>query len=60
MFERKLSTVGTVDTGGVHCPKCGSTSFKPHRSIKGKVAGGLLAPKSKLRCLICKKEFRRG
>lgn len=59
MFERKLSKVGATDTG-IHCPKCGSTSFKPHRSLKGKVALGVLAPKTKLECLVCKKEFRRG
>jgi ribosomal protein S27E len=38
--------------GTVRCPKCGATSFVNKRSIKGKLAGGLLAPK-RLKCNGC-------
>lgn len=41
----------TVDSRGqVHCPKCGATDFTDKRTVKGKVLGGLLAPKR----LVCR------
>lgn len=42
------------------CPRCGGTSFKSKRSLGGKVALGVLAPKTEVRCESCGKKFRRG
>lgn len=49
------------------CPRCGSTQFTAKRSGGAKLIGGLtfgigamLAPKSRVRCVGCKKEYRRG
>ena len=42
----------TVEEGVVRCPKCGASSFRPKRSVKGKVALGLLSPK-RLKCNGC-------
>jgi hypothetical protein len=54
------------DTGG-ECPRCGSSQWKPKRSVKGKTAGlafGVVgvaaAPKSQVECVACGKMFRRG
>jgi septal ring factor EnvC (AmiA/AmiB activator) len=54
------------DTGG-ECPRCGSSQWKPKRSVKGKTAGlafGVVgvaaAPKSQVECLACGKMFRRA
>lgn len=58
--QAKLSDVGVASAGGLQCPKCGSTSFKSKRSAGGKVAGGLLAPKTRVRCEACGTEFVRG
>ena len=51
---KKLSKVIT-DKGG--CPKCGAQAFKAKRSAVGKLAGGILAPKSRVQCIACGKEF---
>jgi hypothetical protein len=40
------------ESGNVRCPKCGANSFSQKRSVKGKVMGGLLAPK-RLKCQGC-------
>lgn len=56
---KKLSKVGATEDG-VRCPKCGSSSFKSKRSLKGKIAGGLLAPKTRVKCEVCGKQFKRG
>lgn len=66
--KRKLSKAGTRDEqGSLHCPKCGSTSFEAKRSFRGKAigvvtvgVGAVLAPKSRVRCTVCGKEFKRG
>lgn len=42
------------------CPRCGGTAFKAKRSVKGKVAGGLLAPKTQVKCTTCGLMFKRG
>lgn len=62
-----ISNVGQRTTGGLACPKCGGTQFKAKRSAKGKaigavagVAGAMLAPKSRVRCVTCKTEYVRG
>jgi DNA-directed RNA polymerase subunit RPC12/RpoP len=57
---KKLSAVGTKTSGGLACPNCGSTSFESKRSAGGKLAGGLLAPKTRVKCVACGVEFVRG
>lgn len=42
------------------CPRCGGTNFKAKRSVKGKVAAGLLAPKTQVKCTSCGLMFKRG
>jgi hypothetical protein len=50
----------TVDTDGtVRCPVCGATSFTSKRTIKGKLAAGVLAPK-RLKCDGCGTDLKRG
>jgi hypothetical protein len=56
----KISRVGQHTEGGLACPRCGGTQFKAKRSVKGKVAAGLLAPKSQVRCVTCGAVFKRG
>jgi len=65
--RRKLSEVGNTDSGQLACPKCGGTQFTAKRSTTGKVVGittlgvgGLLAPKSQVRCVACGMMFKRG
>lgn len=62
-------TGGYVDWGvaGLACPNCGGTQFQAKRSAKGKVVGtvtlgvgGVLAPKSRVRCITCKTEYLRA
>ena len=45
------------ESGDVRCPKCGAKSFTPKRSVKGKMMGGLLAPK-RLKCQGCGKMLK--
>jgi hypothetical protein len=40
------------EQGTVRCPKCGASAFAQKRSVKGKIALGLLAPK-RTKCLGC-------
>lgn len=58
-MAKKISKVGQTDNG-LRCPKCGGASFKAKRSLKGKVAAGVLAPKSRVKCETCGKVFKRG
>ena len=46
-------------TGEVRCPKCRGNNFASQRSIKGKIAGGLLAPK-RLKCNGCGTMLKRS
>ena len=71
-----LSQVGRRTPEGVLvCPYCGSAQLETKRSAGGKVGGGclgwclvgpvgllgaLLAPKSRVRCVACGREFERG
>lgn len=62
-----LSTVGVKGAAGLACPKCGGTQFTAKRSMTGKVigfstlgVGGLLAPKSQVKCVACGTMFKRG
>jgi hypothetical protein len=62
-----LSQVGQRADGGVACPNCGGTQFTAKRSKKGKAigfatlgVGGLVAPKSQVKCVVCGKMFKRG
>lgn len=49
-----------VDAEGVvRCPKCSATSFAQKRSGKGKLMGGLAAPK-RLKCNGCGQMLKRG
>jgi hypothetical protein len=49
-----------VDDGDVVCPVCGArNNFTDRRSGKGKIAGGVLAPK-RLRCNGCGTSLKRG
>lgn len=63
----KLSQVGRLTAGGLACPKCGGTQFTAKRSATGKVigfstlgVGGLIAPKSMVKCVTCGTMFKRG
>jgi DNA-directed RNA polymerase subunit RPC12/RpoP len=66
--RQKFSAVAsTTATGEAKCPKCGGTAFTAKRSVKGKVigfttlgVGGLLAPKSQVKCVTCGEMFKRG
>ncbi len=67
MAKKKLSKVGQQTAGGLACPNCGSTAFKAKRSAFGKTVGAMfggvgvgLAPKSRVKCEACGKEFTRG
>lgn len=55
-----LSTVGAPTVQGLACPKCGGTQFTAHRSGRGKVTAGLLARKSRVRCVTCGTDYLRG
>lgn len=48
------------ETGSAGCPKCGGQQFKAKRSVKGKMVGGLLSPKTQVKCLACGAMYRRG
>lgn len=65
--REKLSQVGDRSSGTLSCPKCGGTSFTAKRSAKGKLigfttlgVGGLVAPKSQVKCVACGEMFKRG
>jgi hypothetical protein len=68
MGSRKpLSAVGAQTDHGLACPKCGGTQFVAKRSNKGKVVGfatlgvgGLVAPKSQVKCVTCGTMYKRG
>lgn len=58
---RRLSNCGDRSTGGVlTCPNCGSAQFTAKRSVAGKVGFGLLAPKTRVKCVACGETFIRG
>ncbi len=65
---KKLSEVGSkTKDGALRCPHCGSTAFQAKRSARGKTIGALcggvgiaLAPKSRVKCVACGTEFKRG
>jgi DNA-directed RNA polymerase subunit RPC12/RpoP len=56
----KISKVGIKGGTGVQCPKCGGTQFKAKRSAGGKVGLGVLAPKTRVRCVTCGTQYTRG
>lgn len=56
----KISKVGVKGQAGLACPKCGGTQFKAKRSAGGKVGLGLLAPKTRVRCVTCGAQYTRG
>lgn len=67
--KKKLSKAADRDdtTGTLRCPKCGGTQFEAKRSGRGKAigvvtlgVGAVLMPKSRVRCVTCGKEFKRG
>ncbi len=58
--RQRLSEVGARSNHGLACPNCGGTNFKPKRSKAGKIAVGVLAPKSELKCITCGAIFKRG
>ena len=65
--RQMLSKVGNTTSGTLACPKCGGTQFTAKRSAKGKVigfttlgVGGLIAPKSQVKCVTCGTMFKRG
>ena len=48
-----MKTTEVDEQGDVRCPKCGAkNSFTSKRTLKGKMAGSLLAPK-RLKCNGC-------
>ena len=65
--REKLSSVGAKTNHGLSCPNCGGTQFTAKRSNTGKVigfatlgVGGLIAPKSQVKCVTCGLKFKRG
>lgn len=59
--HKPLSAVGAhTETGELACPKCGGTQFTAKRSITGKILGGVLAPKTMVRCVTCATTYRRA
>lgn len=60
VMPKKISEVADRSTGALACPKCGGTSFKSKRSVKGKLAGGVFAPKSRVKCETCGEVYKRG
>lgn len=58
--SNKISKVGVQGAGGLACPKCGGTQFKAKRSAGGKVGLGLLAPKTRVKCVTCGAQYTRG
>ena len=65
--RQPLSAVGQQTEAGLACPKCGSTQFTAKRSMTGKIVGfgtlgvgGLLAPKTRVKCVACGTMFQRG
>jgi hypothetical protein len=65
--RQRLSAVGNTLPGGIACPKCCGTQFTAKRSNKGKAVGfatlgvgGLIAPKSQVKCVACGTMFKRG
>src|SRR5262249_31686924 len=66
--RQMLSEVGEhTPEGALRCPRCGSTQFTAKRSNTGKVfgfstlgVGGLIAPKSQVKCVACGLKFKRG
>ena len=68
MGQRKaLSAVGDRSGGSIACPRCGGTQFTAKRSNTGKAVGfatlgvgGLIAPKSQVKCVACGLKFKRG
>lgn len=57
--EKKMATFSKVAADGA-CPRCGSTQFTAKRSMKGKMAAGILATKTQVRCVGCGQTYRRG
>jgi len=47
------------DDGRVRCPKCGASDFSDKRTVKGKLVGGVLAPK-RLVCRGCGAALKKG
>ena len=64
--RRRLAEVGNQTQAGLACPRCGGTQFTAKRSAKGKAigfatlgVGGLIAPKSRVKCVTCGMMFLR-
>ena len=59
--RQPLSAVGRrAGSGVLTCPRCGGTQFTAKRSMAGKLAVGVLAPKSRVKCVACGTMFKRG
>jgi hypothetical protein len=66
--RERLTAVGRHTPEGIlSCPRCGGTQFTAKRSNTGKVVGfttlgvgGLIAPKSQVKCVACGLKFKRG
>jgi hypothetical protein len=56
----RISQVGVKSAGGLACPKCGGTNFTAKRSAGGKVGFGLLAAKTRVKCVTCGAQYTRG
>lgn len=59
-LRQPISTAGKMGPAGLACPRCGSTQFTAKRSMKGKLAAGVLAPKTQVRCVACGAMYKRG
>jgi hypothetical protein len=66
--REKLSEIGDRNAEGtLICPRCGGTQFTAKRSNTGKTigfatlgVGGLIAPKSQVKCVACGLKFKPG
>lgn len=54
-----MRTTQVDEDGNVRCPKCGANAFTSKRTVAGKMAAGLLAPK-RLKCQGCGTNLRTG
>ncbi|HEX8770154.1 MAG TPA: hypothetical protein VF711_05235 [Acidimicrobiales bacterium] len=65
--RQPISKAGVRNEAGLACPRCGGAQFTAKRSVKGKTVGiatlgvgGLIAPKSQVKCVTCGAMFKRG
>lgn len=59
LHRKPLRDVASSVDGVLACSRCGGTSFTAKRSAKGKLLAGVLAPKTRVKCVTCGLMFLR-